>query len=100
MPTLMITPTGKSLEVAPGTSLLAAIVEAGAKLSHDCDGKAECGTCHIFVTEGRKSLSKLQRLENQRLDETIGVGSKSRLACQALMGQEDVTVELLGFGSG
>jgi ferredoxin, 2Fe-2S len=100
MPTLNITPVGKSIELAPGTPLLQGIVEAGAKLTHDCDGKAECGTCHIFVTEGKKSLSKVQRLENTKLDETIGVGSKPRLACQALMGQENVTVELLGFGSG
>jgi 2Fe-2S ferredoxin len=34
------------------------------------------------------------------LDATIGVGTKSRLACQARMGQEDVTVEILGFASG
>jgi 2Fe-2S ferredoxin len=39
----------------------------------------------------------MQRLENERLDEIVGVGSKSRLACQALIGAEDVTVELLSF---
>jgi 2Fe-2S ferredoxin len=38
--------------------------------------------------------------ENARLDTIVGVGSKSRLACQALLGSDDVTVELLGFGSG
>jgi len=100
MPTLTITPSNKTTEAAPGTSLLAAILAAGERLTHKCDGKAECGECHVFVTQGKKSLSKTQRVENERLDETVGVGSKSRLACQALMGQEDVTVELLGFGSG
>jgi 2Fe-2S ferredoxin len=100
MPTLLITPSGKSVEVAPGTRLLTAILDAGEKLPHKCDGKAECGTCHIFVNEGKKSLSKAQRIEHERLDATIGVGSKSRLACQALMGEEKITVELLGFGSG
>src|SRR5262245_31981538 len=100
MPTLTITPSGKAIEVAAGTRLLTAILEAGEKLGHQCDGKAECGTCHLFVTEGKKTLSKAQRLENERLDATIGVGSKSRLACQTLMGGENVTVELLGFASG
>jgi len=52
------------------------------------------------VNEGRKSLSKTQRPEHERLDATIGVGTKSRLACQALMGEDPVTIELLGFGSG
>lgn len=100
MPTLTMAPSGKTAQVAPGTKLLAAILAAGEQLTHKCDGKGECGQCHIFVNEGKKSLSKAQRLENGRLDEVVGVGSKSRLACQALMGEEPVTIELLGFGSG
>lgn len=100
MPTLLITPAGKAIEVTPGTRLLDAILGAGEKLPHKCEGKAECGTCHIFVTEGKKSLSKAQRIENERLDATIGVGSKSRLACQAHVGEQNITVELLGFASG
>jgi 2Fe-2S ferredoxin len=100
MPTLTIMPSGTTTEVASGTPLLQAILNAGLKLTHKCDGKAECGECHLFVLEGKKTLSKAQRIENERLDATVGVGSKSRLACQAQMGQENVTVELLGFASG
>jgi len=100
MPTLLIVPSGKSTEVAPGTPLLRAILETGVRLTHKCDGQAKCGECHIFVNEGRKSLSKVQRAESERLDATIGVGTKSRLACQTIMGQENVTVELLDFASG
>ncbi len=100
MPTLSIVPAGKSIEVEPGTPLLGAILSAGLRLTHKCDGKAECGECHVFVNEGRKTLSKMARPESQKLDEVVGVGSKSRLACQATMGQENVTVELLGFASG
>jgi ferredoxin, 2Fe-2S len=100
MPILTIIPAGKTAEVATGTPLLTAILQSGAQLKHKCDGKAECGECHIFVVDGRKTLSKAQRAEHERLDATIGVGSQSRLACQALMGQEAVTVELLGFASG
>ncbi len=55
---------------------------------------------HVFVHDGRKTLSKIQREENERLDQIVGVGSKSRLACQARLGTEDVTVEILGFNSG
>ncbi|MGD0679110.1 MAG: 2Fe-2S iron-sulfur cluster-binding protein [Polyangiaceae bacterium] len=100
MPTLTIQPSGKSTDVAPGTTLLAAIRAAGVQWTTKCDGKAECGECHLFVNEGRKTLSKVQRKEYERLDATIGVGTKSRLACQALMGAEKVTVELLDFASG
>lgn len=100
MPTITIQPSGKTIDAEPGTVLLTAILAAGEKLGHKCDGKADCGTCHVFVIEGKKTLSKAQRLENERLDATIGVGSKSRLACQANLGSENITVELLGFSSG
>ena len=51
-------------------------------------------------SEGRESLSKIARAENERLDQIVGAGSKSRLACQAKLGAEDITAEILGFGSG
>jgi 2Fe-2S ferredoxin len=53
----------------------------------------------VFVSQGKKSLSKATREENAKLDTIVGVGSKSRLACQARVGADDVTVELLGFAS-
>ena len=95
MPTLTVTNTGKIIEAETGKSLLSILLSAGASILHKCDTKAECGSCHIFVTEGRKTLSKTQRLENEKLDGTVGVSSNSRLACQALMGTENITVELL-----
>jgi 2Fe-2S ferredoxin len=101
MSLLTIMPSGKSVEVGAGTKLLAAILAADETLSHKCEGKAACGTCHIFVQDGRKGLSKIGREENERLDTIVGVGSKSRLACQAeFLGTENVRIELLGFGSG
>ena len=47
------------------------------------------------VTEGVRAYRE------HRADSIVGVGSKSRLACQAkVLGTENVTIELLGFGSG
>lgn len=101
MSMLTIMPSGKTIDATEGMSLLAAILAADEALTHKCEGKASCGTCHIFVHEGRKGLSKIAREENERLDAIIGVGSKSRLACQAtILGTENIKVELLGFGSG
>lgn len=97
MPNLTILPSGKTIDVAAGTTILNAVLAAGETISRKCEGKAECGSCHVFVQEGRKSLSKAQRLENDKLDSLVGVSSKSRLACQAVLGNEPVTVELLGF---
>lgn len=100
MPVVTIQPSGKTITVAEGSRLLDAILESGETIQHKCDGKADCGSCHIFVQEGRKSISKMQRAENEKLDTIVGVGSKSRLACQAMLGNEDISVELLGFSSG
>jgi 2Fe-2S ferredoxin len=95
MTTLTVLPSGKSYDIAAGTSLLAALQSAGEPLASKCDGQAKCGACHVFVPVGRKSLSKTQRLENEKLDGIVGVSSASRLACQAILGEEPVTVELL-----
>jgi len=95
MPMLTINPSGTTVPSTEGMSILEAVLAAGVKMPHKCEGKAECGSCHIFVTEGRKTLSKTQRLENDKLDTLVGVSSNSRLACQAKLGAENVTVELL-----
>jgi 2Fe-2S ferredoxin len=101
MATVTIMPSGRSIDATEGSTLLAAILGAGEPLTHKCEGNANCGTCHIFVHEGRKGLSKITRQENEKLDSIVGVGSKSRLACQAtLLGTENITIELLTFGSG
>jgi 2Fe-2S ferredoxin len=100
MPTLTILPSGKTVNVAEGATILEGLLAAEAGIEPKCGGTAQCASCHIFVHDGRKTISKVQRAENERLDQIPGVGSKSRLACQARLGAENVTVEILGFGSG
>lgn len=100
MPMLTIMPSGRAIEAGEGISILDALLGSGENVMHKCNGQAKCGSCHIFVHEGRKSVSKMQPLESQKLDSIVGVGSKSRLACQTLLGSENVTIELLGFASG
>ena len=96
MSTLTLQPAGLTLEVAAGTSLLQAIIDAGGQLVSQCGGDAKCGACHLSLTGGRKGVSKMTAAENAKLDTIIGIGSKSRLACQmTLLGTEPVTVELL-----
>jgi len=97
MPVLTILPAGTTVEVAEGVTILEALLAAEQKVPSKCGGEAKCGACHVYVTEGRKSVSKMQRAENERLDTIIGIGSRSRLACQTKIGSENVTVELLTF---
>lgn len=100
MTTLTIQPSGRRFEFEAGANLLATLIAAGEQLVSKCGGNASCGACHLFVTEGRKSVSRLTPAENAKLDTLVGVGSKSRLACQVTLGTEPVTVELLGALSG
>jgi 2Fe-2S ferredoxin len=100
MPVISIKPSGKTIEAAAGSRLLDVLMNSGEEIQHKCDGKAQCGSCHIYIHEGRKSISRIQRAENEKLDSIIGVSSKSRLACQVMLGNENISVELLGFASG
>jgi 2Fe-2S ferredoxin len=95
MTTLTVLPSGKSYDVAAGISLLAALQSVGEPIQSKCGGGAKCEACHVAVPEGRKNLSKIQRAENEKLDGIVGIGSTSRLACQAILGEEAVTVQLL-----
>ena len=99
--TLSITLRGVSAEFVVGTNLFQANLEAGGKFASKSCGEAKCGAGPVFVTVGRKGQSKMTPLESAKLDSLIGVGSKSRLACQAsLLGTEMMTVEMLGTLSG
>ena len=101
MTTLTIMPSGKTIEVSDGMTILAALLSAEVEIPHKCEGQAKCGSCHIFLQEGRKGVSKIGKLENEKLDTIVGIGSKSRLACQAtVLGTENIKIELLSFGSG
>lgn len=97
MPMITVLPSNKTVQITEGTSLLEAILAAGVPFTKMCDGKSNCSACHVFVHDGRKTLSKIQRAENEKLDTIVGVGSKSRLACQAMLGSENVSVEILSF---
>jgi len=100
MPIVTIQPSGKTIPAPEGSRLLEVLKNSGESIPHKCDGQAQCGSCHIYVQEGRKSVSKIQRNEHEKLDSIIGVSSKSRLACQVILGAENISIELLGFSSG
>jgi 2Fe-2S ferredoxin len=97
MPNMTIMPLNGVVQAMQGGTILQAMLAAAIEAPHKCNGEAQWGSCHIFVTEGRKGLAKVQRLENEKLDSIVGVGSKSRLACQTVVGTENFTIELLSF---
>ncbi|MDR1535496.1 MAG: ASKHA domain-containing protein, partial [Planctomycetota bacterium] len=52
MPRLVFTPSGRTVEVAPGTSLLDACRQAGFFLPSPCGGAGLCGKCRVRIVAG------------------------------------------------
>ncbi|HYE37573.1 2Fe-2S iron-sulfur cluster-binding protein [Methylocaldum sp.] len=92
---MTVLPSGKTVQVASGVNLLEVVLAAGEGIVHQCGGRARCGSCHVLVREGCRSLSKIRREELERLARLDGANVSSRLACQAVLGTHNVTVELI-----
>jgi 2Fe-2S ferredoxin len=78
------------IEVAPGTTILAAAQRAGAQVGSACGGNCACSTCHVYVPEGFSSLSEQEEDEEDILDKAFDVRTTSRLSCQAKIGAHDL----------
>ena len=48
----------------------------------------------MVVREGFASLGELDETEEDLLDRAWGLEPQSRLACQAILAQQDVTIEI------
>jgi 2Fe-2S ferredoxin len=83
------------VEVAPGTSILDAAEECGARVGHACGGNLACSTCHVYVQEGLDTLGEISDKENDIMDKAFDVRPESRLGCQACVAAgTDVVVEI------
>lgn len=87
-------PQGRSLQAPSGTTLCEALLDNGVEIEHACDQVCACTTCHVIVRKGFASLSEIEENEEDMLDRAWGLEADSRLACQAILGQADVTVEI------
>ncbi len=83
-----------TVDVAPGTSILDAAEECGARVGHACGGNLACSTCHVWVHEGLDSLPEVADKEDDIMDKAFDVRAESRLGCQAKVSDEDVVVEI------
>ena len=81
-------------QVESGCSILQAAAKVGARVGDACGGNCACSTCHVWVVDGLDSLSDMEEAEDDRLDQAFDVRAESRLACQAIVGEEDVVVEI------
>lgn len=87
-------PDGLVVEVEPGTNILELAHEHHIEMESACGGVCACTTCHCIVREGFGSLEEADELEEDMLDKAWGLEAQSRLACQVIVGEEDLTIEI------
>lgn len=100
MAKLTFLPMNQTFNANLGETILEVAERHDVPLQHACGGFCACTTCHVIVHKGFDSLSEMQEDEEERLDRATQVNLKSRLGCQAKMGHQDVTVEILHEGHG
>ncbi len=100
MPTIRILPhpeycpQGTSIHAPAGTTICEALLDNGIKIEHACDMSCACTTCHVIVREGLASLGEPDETEEDLLDRAWGLEPQSRLSCQAILAQTDLTVDI------
>ena len=94
LPHVELCPDGAVIDAAPGTSICDALLGNEIDIEHACEKSCACTTCHVVVREGFESLAEAEELEEDLLDKAWGLEPKSRLSCQALVGQVPLVIEI------
>ena len=87
-------PQGAQISAPAGTSICEALLDNNIPIEHACDMSCACTTCHVLVRKGYESLNEPDENEDDMLDRAWGLEPQSRLSCQAILAQQDVTVEI------
>lgn len=87
-------PEGAQIEAPSGTSICEALLDHHINIEHACELSCACTTCHVVVRQGGGSLNEAEEAEEDLLDRAWGLEPQSRLSCQAILAQENVTVEI------
>jgi 2Fe-2S ferredoxin len=87
-------PEGTTLPASAGDSICEVLLEHGIPIEHACEMSCACTTCHVIVREGFNSLNEAEEGEEDLLDRAWGLEPQSRLSCQSILAQENVTIEI------
>ena len=100
MPTIHILPhpeycpQGSDITAPAGTTICEALLDNHINIEHACDMSCACTTCHVIIREGQTSLNPPDETEEDLLDRAWGLHPQSRLSCQAIIAQQDLTIEI------
>ena len=87
-------PDGAIITAAAGQSVCSALLKNQIDIDHACEQSCACTTCHIVVRKGFDSLATAEDIEEDLLDKAWGLEAQSRLSCQALLGEEDLVIDI------
>lgn len=94
LPHEVICPDGASIEAESNETILNVALRNNIPIEHACEKSCACTTCHVVVRKGYASLEEASENEEDYLDKAWGLEPESRLSCQALVGNEDLEIEI------
>ena len=94
LPHVELCPDGTVIDAAPGTTICDALLANDIEIEHACEKSCACTTCHVVIREGFGTLDAAEELEEDLLDKAWGLEPSSRLACQAVVGQAPLVIEI------
>jgi 2Fe-2S ferredoxin len=87
-------PEGRELMALPGDTICDVLLDHEINIEHACDKSCACTTCHVIVKEGFNSLNEMDETEEDLLDRAWGLSPYSRLSCQAIIGEQELVLEI------
>ena len=94
LPHQELCPDGDVIEAKNGDSICDTLLKNHIDIEHACDKVCACTTCHVIVKEGFDTLPPSDDLEDDMLDKAWGLSPKSRLSCQSIIQNDDITIEI------
>lgn len=94
LPNEDLCPHGAKLEVQAGKTICSQLLDNHIEIEHACEMACACTTCHVIIRKGFNSLNEASDREEDLLDMAWGLTSTSRLSCQAIVGKEDLEIEI------
>lgn len=90
MAKVVFVPLGKSREIKPGSTILAAANQCRVSIGQSCSGEGICGWCKVKIVAGLDQMLPPSELERKLIEEK-GFSHDERAACLAKV-KGDVTV--------
>lgn len=94
LPHPTLCPQGMQFAAGKGEVLCRALLAKGIAIEHACELSCACTTCHVIVRKGGESLAESTEQEDDMLDKAWGLSAQSRLSCQVVVGEQDLTIEI------